>query len=85
MFENTCCKLINNRCTISRCFFYNKNIYLDCSPDVLNSSGLDAASAFFVMDAISKLAKQGRTILTVIHQPSSEVLRCYIYLISRDT
>ena len=36
-------------------------------------SGLDAASAYHVMAIIRRLAEQGRTIVTVIHQPSSEV------------
>jgi len=37
------------------------------------TSGLDAASAYFVMKGIRALAERGRTVITVIHQPSSEV------------
>lgn len=37
------------------------------------TSGLDAAAAFFVMATIRSLAEMGRTVVTVIHQPSSEV------------
>lgn len=36
------------------------------------TSGLDAAAAYIVMSNIAKLAARGRTILSVIHQPSSE-------------
>ncbi|KAF5841257.1 P-loop containing nucleoside triphosphate hydrolase protein [Dunaliella salina] len=41
------------------------------------TSGLDAASAFFVMDTVRTLAEKNRTVLTVIHQPSSEVFELF--------
>mmetsp|Transcript_30928 Transcript_30928/g.80622 ORF Transcript_30928/g.80622 Transcript_30928/m.80622 type:complete len:634 (+) Transcript_30928:180-2081(+) len=41
------------------------------------TSGLDAASAFFVMDTVRTLAERNRTVLTVIHQPSSEVFELF--------
>ncbi|GAB4819573.1 hypothetical protein N2152v2_006619 [Parachlorella kessleri] len=37
------------------------------------TSGLDSASAFYVMDSVRQLAEHCRTIVAVIHQPSSEV------------
>jgi hypothetical protein len=42
------------------------------------TSGLDSASAFYVMSTVRKLAEGCRTVLSVIHQPSSEVCGCYI-------
>lgn len=36
------------------------------------TSGLDAAAAFHVMSSIQRLAKNCRTVVSVIHQPSSE-------------
>ena len=49
------------------------------------TSGLDAASAYFVMANIRNLAEQGRTVVTVIHQPSSEVFDLFdkLCLLSR--
>lgn len=41
------------------------------------TSGLDAAAAYFVMDSVRKLAAAHRTILTVIHQPASEVFELF--------
>eukprot|EP00798_Chlamydomonas_sp_ICE-L_P028073 gene28073-31177_t len=41
------------------------------------TSGLDAAAAFYVMSTIRRLAESGRTILSVIHQPSSEVFELF--------
>ena len=38
-----------------------------------HATGLDAAAAFYVMSVIKNLASRGRTIISVIHQPSSEV------------
>lgn len=40
-------------------------------------TGLDAAAAYFVMDTIRTLAQRNRTVLTVIHQPSSEVFELF--------
>ncbi len=37
------------------------------------TSGLDSASAFYVMDSVKQLAEHCRTVIAVIHQPSSEV------------
>ncbi|GIL56549.1 hypothetical protein Vafri_11897 [Volvox africanus] len=41
------------------------------------TSGLDAASAFHVMANIRSLAEHSRTVVTVIHQPSSEVYELF--------
>ena len=41
------------------------------------TSGLDAASAYFVMSGIRALAEKGRTVISVIHQPSSEVFELF--------
>lgn len=37
------------------------------------TSGLDSASAYYVMDSVRRLCEACRTIVSVIHQPSSEV------------
>ncbi|XP_073015938.1 ABC transporter G family member 12-like [Primulina eburnea] len=37
------------------------------------TSGLDSASAFFVIQALKNVASGGRTVISSIHQPSSEV------------
>lgn len=37
------------------------------------TSGLDSASAFFVIQALKSVASGGRTVISSIHQPSSEV------------
>ncbi|KAL2644818.1 hypothetical protein R1flu_012405 [Riccia fluitans] len=37
------------------------------------TSGLDSASAFFVITTLRNLARDGRTVIASIHQPSSEV------------
>lgn len=41
------------------------------------TSGLDTFTAFTVVKSLSKLAKQGRTIIATIHQPSSEVFHLF--------
>lgn len=41
------------------------------------TSGLDSASAFYVMDTVRKLCENCRTIISVIHQPSSEVFSLF--------
>lgn len=41
------------------------------------TSGLDAASAFYVISAVRRLAEGCRTIIAVIHQPSSEVFALF--------
>lgn len=41
------------------------------------TSGLDSASAFFVAQALRNVARRGRTIITSIHQPSSEVFALF--------
>ncbi|XP_043724889.1 ABC transporter G family member 15-like isoform X2 [Telopea speciosissima] len=37
------------------------------------TSGLDSASAFFVIQSLRNVARDGRTVISSIHQPSSEV------------
>ncbi|KAF9597374.1 hypothetical protein IFM89_017720 [Coptis chinensis] len=37
------------------------------------TSGLDSAAAFFVIQTIRNIARDGRTVISSIHQPSSEV------------
>ncbi|KAK4419589.1 ABC transporter G family member 15 [Sesamum alatum] len=48
------------------------------------TSGLDSASAFFVIQTIKNLARDGRTVISSIHQPSSEVFALFddLYLLS---
>lgn len=45
------------------------------------TSGLDSAASYYVMSRIAKLEqREGRTIVTSIHQPSSEVFRLFTNL-----
>ncbi|XP_078166988.1 ABC transporter G family member 11-like [Carex rostrata] len=48
------------------------------------TSGLDSASAFFVTQTLRALARDGRTVIASIHQPSSEVFALFdrLYLLS---
>ncbi|XP_047979866.1 ABC transporter G family member 15-like [Salvia hispanica] len=48
------------------------------------TSGLDSAAAFFVIQSIKNLSRDGRTIICSIHQPSSEVFALFddLYLLS---
>ncbi|EPS59881.1 hypothetical protein M569_14924, partial [Genlisea aurea] len=48
------------------------------------TSGLDSASAFFVIQSIKNIARDGRTVISSIHQPSSEVFALFddLYLLS---
>ncbi|KAL1547452.1 ABC transporter G member 15 [Salvia divinorum] len=41
------------------------------------TTGLDSASAFFVAQALRSIARRRRTIITTIHQPSSEVFSLF--------
>ncbi|CAA3028251.1 ABC transporter G family member 15-like [Olea europaea subsp. europaea] len=48
------------------------------------TSGLDSAAAFFVIQAIKNVARDGRTVISSVHQPSSEVFALFddLYLLS---
>ncbi|KAM1353722.1 hypothetical protein ACFX2H_033170 [Malus domestica] len=48
------------------------------------TSGLDSASAFFVTQTLRAVARDGRTVIASIHQPSSEVFELFdqLYLLS---
>ncbi|KAJ0714396.1 putative ABC-type xenobiotic transporter [Helianthus annuus] len=48
------------------------------------TSGLDSASAFFVAHALKSVARDGRTVISSIHQPSSEVFALFddLFLLS---
>eukprot|EP00249_Psilotum_nudum_P028883 c38867_g1_i1 orf=180-2312(-) len=48
------------------------------------TSGLDSASAFFVTQTLRNLARDGRTVIFSIHQPSSEVFALFdnLFLLS---
>ncbi|XP_076943738.1 ABC transporter G family member 15-like [Bidens hawaiensis] len=48
------------------------------------TTGLDSASAFFVVQALKALACDGRTVISSIHQPSSEVFALFddLFLLS---
>lgn len=41
------------------------------------TSGLDSASAFFVIQTLRNIARDGRTVISSIHQPSSEVFALF--------
>ncbi|KAE9462215.1 hypothetical protein C3L33_05882, partial [Rhododendron williamsianum] len=48
------------------------------------TSGLDSASAFFVIQTLRNVARDGRTVVSSIHQPSSEVFALFddLFLLS---
>lgn len=48
------------------------------------TSGLDSAAAFFVVQALRSIAHDGRTVISSIHQPSSEVFALFddLFLLS---
>ena len=48
------------------------------------TSGLDSASAFFVVQTLRNIARDGRTVVSSIHQPSSEVFALFdeLFLLS---
>ncbi|XP_010544179.1 PREDICTED: ABC transporter G family member 12 [Tarenaya hassleriana] len=48
------------------------------------TSGLDSASAFFVIQTLRNIARDGRTVVSSIHQPSSEVFALFddLFLLS---
>lgn len=41
------------------------------------TSGLDSAAAFFVVQTLRYIARDGRTVISSIHQPSSEVFALF--------
>lgn len=49
------------------------------------TTGLDSASSFYVMEKIKNIARQGRTVICTIHQPSSELFGFFdsLMLLSR--
>ncbi|KAL6205073.1 PREDICTED: ABC transporter G family member 12-like [Fragaria vesca subsp. vesca] len=48
------------------------------------TSGLDSASAFFVIQTLRSIARDGRTVISSVHQPSSEVFALFddLFLLS---
>lgn len=48
------------------------------------TSGLDSASAFFVIQTLRSIARDGRTVVSSVHQPSSEVFALFddLFLLS---
>ncbi|PIN13387.1 Transporter, ABC superfamily (Breast cancer resistance protein) [Handroanthus impetiginosus] len=48
------------------------------------TTGLDSAASFFVIQAIKNLSRDGRTVISSIHQPSSEVFALFddLFLLS---
>lgn len=49
------------------------------------TTGLDSASALFVVQALRSISRQGRTVVSSIHQPSTEVFALFddLYLLSK--
>ena len=45
------------------------------------TSGLDSASAYFVIQTLKNMASNGRTVISSIHQPSSEVFALFDQLL----
>ncbi|KAM7273516.1 hypothetical protein ACFE04_028835 [Oxalis oulophora] len=50
------------------------------------TTGLDSAAAFFVVQALKNIAQDGRTVVSAIHQPSSQVFALFddLFLLSGD-
>jgi ABC-type multidrug transport system ATPase subunit len=41
------------------------------------TSGMDSLTAMKVIEVVAKLAKRGRTVVAVIHQPNSQIVQMF--------
>jgi ABC-type multidrug transport system ATPase subunit len=41
------------------------------------TSGMDSLTAMKVIEVVAKLAKRGRTVVAVIHQPNSQIFQMF--------